>query len=63
MVCVGASGGTTSCSAVTSGSANGLSLIGLLRVLVGDTDIVWEIGGDVACGILRFMAIGEYRIV
>ena len=40
-------------SAVTSGSANGLSLIGLVALLVGETDSVWITGGDVACGILH----------
>lgn len=44
-------------SAATSGSANGLSLTGLVAVLVGETERVWLTGGDVACGILRMSTV------
>ena len=49
---------TGSCSStlfVTSSSANGDSLIGLVATFVGETDKVWLTGGEVAWGMLQRM--------
>ena len=58
VACVGSSTSSGSCidsvsAEMTSGSARGDSLMGLVATLVGETERAWLTGGDVAWGMLQ----------